>query len=537
VSRAGGPGGATSVFLRGGNSSHTLVLVDGVRVNAATGAYDWADLTPDLIERIEIVRGPHSALYGSEAIGGVISILTRRGVRGDGVRASAEAGNLGTGRIAVDGAGARGPWDWSWSASRSETDGVSRASERNGNVEDDPWETTTLAGAFGRKLGERAEARVTVRRLDATTGLDAFDFALGPIDDPNFTQDREADIASLRIDAAVTERWTQTVRVGYSTDRLTTRDPDPDPAFHDARIDSETADLDLQADVDLGPDLGLTFGAGHERRRADSREAFSEEVDLTAVRAEARFRPTERFALTAGVRNDDHSEFGNETTWRAAASWTPADRGPRVHASAGTAFKAPTFVDLYFPFYGNPDLRPETSESYDLGIEQAFAGGRVLADLTAFRSDVRDLIVFDVSTFLAGNVARADLDGFEATVSWTPTERFGGRIAYTRTDATDADTGAWLARRPRHQASLNASFAPTERVRGTLTVLAVRDRVDAGDVPLDDYETVDVSLETDVARRFTAYLRIDNLLDDDHEEVAGFTSPGIRGVVGVRFRP
>lgn len=537
VARTGGPGGSTSVFLRGGNSSHTLVLVDGVRVNAATGAFDWADMTTDGIERIEILRGPQSALYGSEALGGVVSIYTRRGDADDGFRASAEVGNLSTSRLAVDGAGAAGPWDWSVAASRNETDGVSRADEDAGNVEDDPWEASTVAGSLGRRVGRAGDLRWTVRHADATTGLDAFDFALGPVDDPNYEQDHVTTSTALRLRLPVTERYTQTLRVGYAEDDLRTRDPDPTPTFHDSRIESATSDVDLQADVDVHGTFDLSLGAEHERRSARSRGNFDEDVDLSSVWTEARLRPAERLWLTAGVRHDDHSAFGAETTWRAVASWRPALRGPRLHATAGTGFKAPSFIDLYFPFYGNPDLRPETSESVDVGVEHTWGGGAWTADVTAFASDVRDLIVFDTTTFLAGNVAAADIEGVEATLGYRPHDRAEVRVAYTRTDAVDEATGAPLPRRPEHHASASLFLAPTGRLRGTLTVVAVRDRFDAGGVRLDDYETADVSLEADLRGPWSAFARVRNLLDEDVQELAGFTSPGRSGVVGVRFRP
>ena len=537
IVQTGGAGGATSAFLRGANSAHTLVLLDGVRVNSPLGgAFDWADLTTDLVERVEVVRGPQSALYGSEAIGGVISIVSRSGRDGELLEGGAEAGSLGGLRVWAAAAGSRRSWDWSLAASHQEADGVSRASEAAGNTEDDPWENRTFAATVGRPVMERGEARLSLRYTDSEAGLDGFDFVAGPVDDPNFVQERQSTTASLALELPAGDRWRSKIRLGYSDETLETSDPDPGAIFNNSRLESTTSDLELQTDVELGAAAGLSVGASYESREGSNQGNLEEDLDLLSFFAETRATVKESLTLTAGLRHDDHSIFGGETTWRLTASWLAGEGGTRVHASAGTGFKAPTLVDLYFPFFGNLDLEPERSEGFDLGVEQSWLEDRLVVDLTWFDSQIEELIVFDFSTFLAGNVAEAEIEGVEAQAAWRPGGRYDLTASYTRTDSEDVATGEQLVRRPKHRGVLSLGLRPARGLDAVVSLIAVRDRVDVGDAPLDDYERLDATVTYTLNERWAIYLRGRNLLDQDYEEVLGFTTPGAEVVFGARVR-
>ena len=533
VVSTGGPGGATSVFLRGANSSHTLVLLDGVRVNSPSGgAFDWADLTTDGIERIEVLRGAQSALYGSEAIGGVVSIISRRGGDGEHAAASVEVGSSDFSRIRASAGGAGGAWDWRLAASRQETDGVSQASEATGNTEDDPWENLTVSAGVGRALGTDGSLRVDLRYLDAATALDGFDFVAGPVDDPVYDQDREQVVAAVEVDVPITSRWRQTVRVGRVDETLETTNLDPTVSFLNSLTETTTTSVDLVADLELSNRDSLSVGASWEERDGDSAGNYSETVDITSLYVENRFNWNDTFFLTVGARHDDHSVFGSETTGRGSLSWLVPTSGTRLHGSWGTGFKAPTFVDLYFPFFGNPDLAPETSRSLDVGVEQTFADGAWRFDLTWFSSDIEDLIVFDLSTFLAGNVAEAEIDGLELTVDWLPTDRLAVGASYTRTDTEDVATGQPLARRPKHRYTASVNWTPNARFSGVFSYVGVRDRFESG-AEMDDYDRVDATLNVRFAERWKVFVRGRNILDEEYEEVTGFTTPGAEISVGV----
>lgn len=543
VSRTGPPGGNVSVFLRGGNSSHTLVLVDGVRVNSpAVGAYDFADLTTDGVERVEIVRGPQSALYGSEALGGVVSIFTRRGTDGgvDG-HLRAEAGEEEARRLSASLRGGTGPWDWSLAAGGRELRGLSAASETAGNREADPWRNLTLSALAGRDLPGGGRGELAVRWIDSETGLDGFAFGVGPVDDPNYRQQREAATVSLRLETPVTERWTQHLRLGTAVEDL--RATDPDTPFHPFRVETRVSDAVLQGDLTLADGGGwsdvLVVGGGVERREADNPAGFDETADVTSGFVENRLGWHDRVFLTVGARRDDHSRFGAETTWRGTLSWRLADwtgGDARLHGSWGTGFKAPTFNELHFPGFGNPDLAPETSESWDLGLDLGFGAGRGRLALTWFDSEIEDLIGFDFVTFRAENVAAADVRGGESRLSWLFGSGVEGRLGYTWTDSQDRATGEPLPRRPEHRASVTVLVDPAgARWDASLTGEAVRDRIDSDGSAMDDYERFELVLGYDLTAALGAYLRVENASDEDAAEVPGFTSPGRRLGGGLRM--
>ena len=536
VVQAGGPGKAASVFVRGGNSSHTLVLIDGVRVNSnSSGEYDFSDLVTDDVERIEVLRGPQGTLYGSEAVAGVISVTTRRGEGPTRFRGEAEVGSDGYNRVFAGVSGGDERLDYRLSVSRTETDGVSAASEDAGNTEDDPWENTTLSGRFGVGWGSDGRADLTLRYAQGDTDLDGFTFGVGPTDDLNAVQERKALQTGLTVTQPLASWWKQTVFVGASRDELT--GSDPDTFFNNFEIGNDTTELALTSEIAAGRSDVLTFGYRVEKRESDIADSFDESVYLRSFFVQNLWTVADRLDLTLSLRSDDHSKFGSETSWRATASWLAlpdtGTAGLRFHGSVGTGFRAPTFNELFFPGFGNPGLDPETNDGYDLGAEATLAGGRLVVDLTWFDNTFEDLIQFGIPSFV--NVAEASADGLELAVRYEPSTRFLVRASYTRTDTEDLTTGLQLSRRPRDRSTLDLDFRPSERWRGLLSLLAVSDRIDFDGTPMDDYERVDLSLSYRWTERLHPYLRVENLFDEDYAEVSGFTTPGAVAVVGLRF--
>ncbi|MGD2114307.1 MAG: TonB-dependent receptor [Acidobacteriota bacterium] len=533
ASQTGGPGRTASVFLRGASSGHTLVLLDGVRLNSpAVGSFDFADLTLDNVERIEILRGPQSVLYGSEAIGGVVSITTRAGGEGFAADAATEAGSLGLTAVrgSVRGGGDR--FAYSVTAARREMDGVSTASERRGNTEDDPWENTTVSGRLGATFLGDGRATLTARRVDSETGLDGFTFGVGPTDDPNYVQTRELTQTSVELSKPITPSWRQELTVGTVEEDLVAEDPDT--PFHNFEVRTRVSEVSTRSDLRLGSSNRLLAGATFERREAENPGAFDETIDLSSVFTNHRWSWRDRLFLTAGLRHDDYSDFGAETTYRTTASLRFPGRGTRLHGSFGTGFRVPTFNELFFPQAGNPDLEPESSEGWDLGVERFFLDGRLRLDLTGFGNELDELILFDSTTFTFQNVARAESRGVELTAEADPAPGWSLAAAYTWNETEDRATGEPLARRPEHRGSLQVTTRPTGRLRLSATVLAVADRIDSDGAPMDDYERLDLAGELRLGEHVRPYARVDNLLDEDYEEVNGFTTPGRTFVVGLR---
>lgn len=530
VVRSGGSGQVTSVFLRGGSSSHTLVLIDQVRVNAATtGAFDFADLDADLIERIEVVRGPQSTLYGSEAMAGVIAITTRRGRdAGARVHALAEAGGQDHRRLRLGVEGATPGLDYSVAVADLETDAVSAAAR---GVEDDPHENTTAAGRLGFGFAGDGRVDVTLRAYQGDVDVDGIDFVTGPVDALDRVQERDSVTGSVQVRKTF-GRVRQTFVVGLHDDEL--RGRDPVDFFSNFTITSRAAELTAQSDVTVSDADVLTLGYSYERRAGESLGNFDESADFQSLFVQNAFSWRERFHLTVGARYDDHSEFGGETTFRVSSAWKLGDAA-RLHGSFGTGFKAPTFVDLFFPFFGNPGLDPETSRGADLGVEHRF-GDAVTLDVTGFTTRFDDLIVFDFVTSLPQNVAEARAEGVEATLEARPSPRFQLSASYTLTDTEDRSTGRQLARRPRHRGVVSLYFKPTDRWRAQATLIAVADRIDSDGSELDDYERVDVTVQYRVNAHLEPYVRVENLFDEDYEEVGGFATTGALAVVGLGLR-
>lgn len=532
VVQNGGPGKATSVFIRGGNSSHTLVLVDGVRVNGnTTGGFDFAELTTDNLERVEVLRGPQGVLYGSEAVAGVVSVVTRRG---QGPAKAWLRGAVGNDDYVDFGAGVQGGHgsvDYSLAVSSVRTDGVSAARESAGNSEPDPWENLTLSGRLGSAFWGDGHLDLALRYSDGETDIDGFTFGVGPTDDLNALNLRTLFTGSVTLSKPFSDRWTQKLVFTHTQDDLEGKDPDN--FFGNFEILTDTSSLTTQADLSVSNHHTLSLGYRFEERNAESLGSFDETVDLSSFFGESLWSWGERFDLSLGLRHDDHSVFGNETTYRLALSAGLGSMA-RLHASAGTGFKAPTFNDLYFPGFGNLSLAPETSEGFDVGVELRGEDSRWTFDVTYFDTDFEDLILF---TFPAGfvNLAEATSKGVEVTFGWRPNERFSLNGSHTYNDTEDLATGQQLARRPEQRSTLSVAFDLIDKLRGSATVVAVSDRIESDGSVMDDYERLDLSLAYQLTERWRPFLRVENLLDSDYEELPGFTTPGTTAVVGVQL--
>lgn len=534
VARSGGEGQITSVFLRGGGSSQTLVLLDGVRLNNAnTAAFDFADLSTDNIERIEIVRGPQSTLYGSEAMAGVISITTKRGDGEMSIDGLAEAGGLGLARASLGVSGASGPFDYAVSAASYSYDGVSAAEEQAGNSEEDGYDNVTLSSRLGWAFADDGRLELSLRSFAGDVEIDGFSFGVGPVDALRARQERDGATADLSFEKTF-GRVRQTVSASLYDERL--RGEDPDDPFGNFLVDSQISELTAQSDIDVAENDVLTLGYSVEKREGVSRGNFDESVAVQSFFLQNTWAHDERFFLTVGARSDDHSDFGDEVTYRATVAWLFPNHGSRLHGSLGTGFRAPTLNDLYFPFFSNPDLEPETNSGFDLGLEQRFLDDRLVVDLTWFDLDFEDLIAFDTVTFLPQNIAEAASRGAELTLSYELSERTQISFAHTYNDTEDRTSGQQLARRPEHKSVLSVFFRPTDRLRGNATLTAVRDVIDNDGSTLDDHELVDFTLRYRLAPAYEPFLRVENLLDEDYQEISGYTAPGIHGSLGLSVK-
>lgn len=567
VVRTGSAGAQSSLFLRGGESDFTRVLVDGVPVNDAGGAVDLAWLSLDNVDRIEVVRGPASVLYGSDAVAGVVQIFTRDGSGRPSWTAAVESGRFGTTRGEVTVGIAGEPGALSLGAARERSEGmlpVNNAYRRDG---------LSARSRFG--LGTGGTLAVSARH-----SRDVFHYptdGAGRVVDQNAFRNDRRTLLSTELSQPFGRRVRGAASLASMDGRLRTHD-DPDGpedslgfyAYQSAATARRRV-ADTRLSIALGEANVLTIGAEWMREALRSGDSSNFNAARSAFSA-ARFNRAYytqwlaergRLSLSAGARYDDNDAFGVFRTARVAAAWR-AWHGAVLRASAGGAFKAPTFLETFNSAFsvGNPDLVPERSQSWELGARQELAGGRAHVAVTWFDQRFRDLIQYtflDPATPNYFNVAAASARGLELETAAALTPRLRATLASTllRTRVDDAgfDTGVEatfvqgqrLLRRPSHTISLTLAATPSDRSTLGLVVRHVGARDDrsfvtfpAIPVVLESYTRADISAGyalTTGEQPVGAWLftRLENVLGQAYEEVANFPMPGRVLTLGVRL--
>ncbi len=542
VVRSGPAGSLAQVFIRGSNTSHTLFLIDGVKVNSpTTGAYDISriQLSADQIDRIEIVRGPQSSLYGSQAIGGVINVITRRGSGSGAWGVEADGGSYSTSRFSTWGSGQTSSVRLVGGISYFDSGGFSSANEANGHSEPDSYKNLSYNGRVDYGLDRGMVASAFIRGFDTDVDFDGFDFVEGPVDNLVNLQTSTETVAG----GTVGYRGAgihSTVEISTSVAGLTT--DTPEDFFTGFELNSSIREVDWQNGIDLPGEQTLVTGLEYRREQATSlsrsgfgEDLFSEKVDFIGVYVQDRIRLADRAWVTGGVRFEDHSTFGSKWTGRATAT-IDVNELVRVHGSMGSGFKAPTLNDLYFPGFSNPNLEPEESVGFDLGIDTFVPSSQVRFDATFFYNDISKLIEFDFVSGRPENLGDVITVGAEVGGEYTPNETLTLSGNYTLTDATSESVVGQLIRRPRHQGGIRVTVRPDEslhfwsevRVKGKSFDNGVKGRE-----RLDGFAIVNLAVNYQLLNALSVRTRIDNLLDTDYEEVLGFGTVGLSGYFGV----
>ncbi len=534
INQNGAFGGSATVRIRGASSDQTLVLVDGVSVNDASspgGGFNFARIDTENIERIEILSGPQSTLWGTDAIGGVVSITTRRpgeGLTGD---AFAQTGSFGTlrGGASVSNAGAAG--DFRLAATHLGTDGISRADARNGNTEDDGFDSRTLSARGGVYLpaGGRIDASVLVN--DSRTEFDRFAFgAQGNVADGDELNETEERSGHLSLTTPLLDgRLDNLLLVGHSEiDRRNFSDGTPSFA-----AEGQRTMFRYQGTLTIDPRNTLAVGA--EREEATARLNRS---TLNGLFALYELRPFGALTLTGGLRSDDHDRFGSETTARFAAAWQ-ATPSVTLRGAWGQGFKAPTIFQSTFFCCGaaapNEELKPERSEGVDLGIQWRSSRGRGQADITFFQQDTEDLIDFSFAVGGYQNISEVESRGVEVSAEWSLTGTLSVSADYAYIKASEGD-GTPRLRVPRHSGDLMLSFDPAGGFSGTVLLrFNGREHIQGGDT-LDEWTRVDINARYILSDALEVFARIENLFDTHYQQVLGYGTPGRSGSVGGRWR-
>lgn len=571
VAATGGPGTQTSVFIRGADAKNTLVMIDGIMVNDPSSpnrAADLANLTTDNIERIEVVRGPLSALYGSNATGGVVNIITKTGRGEPSLYVGSEYGTYDTWKTY---GGASGQWEklhFAVAAAHTDTNGFSTANDRNDAIpngldtdEDDGWENTTLSGKFGVDITADFDVSATVRMVTSEVALDDFSFAGYAVDQAANPlgpekQKTESDQLFYRFD--VHNRFFD----GLLDSRFFYKGADQEQDTFDAAGDpaydytGKTVETGWQGALTLADGHTLSLGYTYFQESYDRTTIREKSADLNSYWiSDQIFLLDEALVVVAGVRLDDHECFGTETTWQVAPSYRIKRTGTTLKASYGTGFRAPSLYELFadanpawFFLGGNEDLDPEESEGWDAGFEQDVFDGVLIFGATYFYTRYKDRIeyVTDPVTFLSTyeNLdGTTTTEGVEAFIEWLPIEDLSLRLSYTHTDTDDPD-GEDLVRRPENKVRFNSRYRMFDCTTLDLDVFWVDarkastfafDRLGNQIEKLDDYVLVNLAASYDLNSHVQLYGRIDNLFNENYEDAWSYATPGFSLYGGVKF--
>jgi vitamin B12 transporter len=565
--QSGSFGGVTSLFLRGGESKYVKILIDGVPINEPGGAFDFGALTVDNVDRIEVVRGPASVLYGADAVTGVVQVFTRRGAGATRAELRARGGTYGSSDVDATLAGGLTSGDFSLSLARHATRGIYDFNNS--------YHNNVLSGGLHLALDSRTDLRVTLRYTDY-----AYHYPTdggGEQVDSNAMRAEDKTVIGVDLGRAFTPRVEARLSLTSSGSAGGTDNRQDSPlgsGLQSAdRIRRRGAEL--RTNVALGGGSTLTAGLQVEQQdqRTETQSLFGTSGSTSVFRAARRNQaayvqlltvPIPSLIVTLGERLDDNERFGNFSTHRVASSWE-VHPGMRLRASVGTAFREPSFFENYATGFvaGNPDLQPEQATTWEVGLRQSFFGDRISAGVTQFVQRFRNLIDYTGSTTTCGasycNVARASANGreIEARALVVSGLTVDGNLTHLETRVLDPgfDTtsgglyrkGERLIRRPSTGWNLGAAYAAS---RGSVDVRLnhVGKRTDrdfrpypATPVDVDEYTRTDVGGELMLISRTSPRagvgltLRVENLFDVSYQSVFNYRSPGRTVLAGARL--
>ena len=507
ITRPGGPGGQTSVFIRGSNSHHVLVLIDGVRAAASgTGAFTWEILDPAVIERVEIVRGPRAARWGSDAIGGVIQIFTRRP---EGAQAALRYGSDDDRRLSAAFGGGSDRLSADLTIAARSVDGFSAQNPSGFAFDPDDDGFENLSAATGGRAALAGGALNWRGRI--ATGETDFDQGVTDFDNWSWRFDYERDRSGP---------WQWQIGLATLRDRLET-----ETAFGTDEVVTRRLQADALLQRRIGDSANWLIGLDAWRESGVSASQWDESRAnfglFTGLEGRA-----DSLGYELSLRVDDDDSFGTEVTGNAAVDWRFAPNW-RAFATAGRAFRAPTFSQLYSPgfgglFAGNPDLEAERSWSTELGIDYRPSAAQRLT-LAVYNNEIDDLIGFSGPDFRAINVNEARIRGLEATHALRLSD-WGSELQLTWQDPRDRDAGRDLLRRPGFKGSWALDWQPTDRWRIGGELVHVGDRLDVGAATLSSYTLINLRAGLRWSDRWRIDLRVDNLADRSYEPLQGFNA-------------
>ncbi|KUL92956.1 hypothetical protein DK26_27030 [Bosea sp. WAO] len=554
IVQIGGPGGQTSVFMRGTNSNHVKVLIDGIDANdpsTPNRSFDFGSMLTNDIERIEVLRGPQSGLYGADALGGVISITTKRGEGPPKLTASAEAGSYGTFNQAFGLSGGDDRFNYAFNIAHLKSDSTPVTPPNlvppGRRINPNSYDNWNYSARLGFKLTDTLSLNWVGRYSDGyllSTGDSGFPSV------PNAYRSSQSYKQAFTRGELVFDpfdgRFVNRFGVAYTNQDRSNRSPNA-AGILGLPTDNlgERTKYDWRGDLKLMEGQMLVMGLQYENERLESRSLTASNGNTGAF-LELQSSWSERFFTVANIRRDEDETFGGHTTYRLAPTFIVPGTETKLKASYGTGFKAPTLSQRFsdsrpaYNFYGNPNLKPEESRGYDIGFEQPLLDNKLQIGATWFHNDIDNLILTNTARTSYTNIGRAQTKGVESFVALELSPQFKIRADYTFTLAKDETANQELLRRPRHKASLTANWIPIENLNLSATLIYVGDRVDGNrDFSISRMRApgaaiVNIAAEYKASEKLTVFGRVDNLFDKRYENPVGFLVPGLSAFGGLR---
>lgn len=553
VVQTGGAGGQTSVFMRGTNGDHVKVLVDGIEMNDPSQPkreFDFGPLMTDDIERIEVLRGPQSGLYGSDAIGGVISITTKKGAGPAKWTATFEGGSFGTMNEKLQVSGGTANTNYAFTAAHSIVNSTPVTPNDvlpPGQKRINDWSNNyTYTAKMGADLSDVFGINFVGRYNDTKLRITNDDFSnfpnVAPFTDRSLYVNHQFNGGTDAVWHLFDGKFNNHLGVQFTD--YSRRSMDPGANWQ--TFDGERTKYYWRSDLALMPGQTLLMGVERAIEQAHTSTTFggvrgSTQNDGAYVELQSKF--SERFFLVSNVRHDENEAFGGHNTFRIAPAFLIPETGTKLKASYGTGFHAPSINQLFDPLSGNPNLRPEESKGYDYGFEQSLFEKRVTFGVTWFHNDIDNLITFsNAFPFTFENINKARTSGYESFVTAKITDRLQLRADYTHTNAIDAVTGAHLQRRPADKISVSTVWQATNKLTVSATALWVSGWYDFDRFGLvfpafktSPYKLVNLAANYALNDNVTVFARIDNLFDEHYQDPIGFMKQGFGIYGGIRL--
>jgi vitamin B12 transporter len=541
IARSGSLGKTTSIRIRGAGPEQVVVLVDGLRVSSPTqGLSELSELTLDGIDRIEVVRGPQSTLYGADAVGGVVNIITKKGQGPPQATLWVEGGSYGTIREQANVQGSFGGFNYNLSGSRYDSRGHLR------QFDNDDADLTSFNGRIGYDFPWKGELSLTGRYLNLRNDLPIGSTNPRTVFDPNSQSQSETYLYTLTYKQPLFAWWDLSLRYSQWWNNTGFQNqPPPGTSFTNSQIDTRRQEGEFISSFHAGAWNTLTVGYENRAEQAYNRGSFRAAVETNSGFVQDEIRLFDRLFVNGGVRYEDNSAFGSALTPRVAAALLIKETGTKLRATWGQGFRAPTLNELFFPDFGNPNLKPERSESYDVGFDQKVWQNRIRFGSTFFHNRFANLIQFVTvpGSFLLTpeNVASAISQGVETYLEVEPLDWVVFWANHTYLDTEDLRTHRPLRRFANNRWNTGVSVTPIERLNLFVQAHVVAKQFESatqGNNP--GYHRIDIGGTLRLLGRvghmdrLEMTLRIDNVTDEQYTETLGFPALGLNALVGLR---